>query len=335
MERVLTQGETIELANDTVLIHRNGGERRVAVSAAPIRSVKDHIIGAVMVLRDVTEMYAKEQQVRESERLLKNLTANVPLVVYQVRVKPGRVYSLDVVNPQVSKIFGLDVAAEEIVPAFIARIPEEEKEALLSSLRTAIDMVSPWHWEGRYHKSADETIWFTGDAICRKEGAEIVFYGFLIDTTERKQWEGALRESERRFKDLFNEAPVMYVITENRNAVPYVRDVNNLFLSTLGYQRGEVIGTPLANYYTEASRHEVFENGGYRRALRGEHLAEERGLVTRDGRTIPTLLHTRPEYDESGNVRGTRAMFLDITRRKRAEQESERLASALLQSQKM
>ncbi len=335
LKSVLAHGETVALGNDTLLLTGNGGERRVAVSAAPIRGLEERIVGAVMVLRDVTEIYAKERQVRESERLLKNLTANVPLVVYQIRITPGRVFSLDVVNPQVSKILGLEVAAEEILPAFIARIPEEEKEALLSSVRTAIDTVSPWHWEGRFRKSADETIWFTGDAICRKQGAEIVFYGFLMDTTERKQWEGALRESERRFKDLFNEAPVMYVITENRNAVPYVRDVNNLFLSTLGYQRGEVIGTPLANYYTEASRHEVFENGGYQRALRGEHLAEERGLVARDGRTIPTLLHTRPEYDRAGRIVGTRAMFLDITRRKRAEQESERLASALLQAQKM
>jgi PAS domain S-box-containing protein len=335
LAQVLAHGHTVALGNDTLLLPRAGGERRVAVSAAPIRSLEQRIVGAVMVLRDVTEMYAKEQQIRESERLLKNLTANVPLVVYQIHVKPGGVFSLDVVNPQVSNILGLEVATEEILAAFIARIPEEEKEALLSSVRTAIDTVSPWHWEGRYHKSARETIWFTGDAICQQQGAQIVFYGFLMDTTERKQWESALRESERRFKDLFNEAPVMYVITENRDMVPYVRDVNNLFLGTLGYHRAEVIGTPLSSFYTDVSRYDVFENGGYQRALRGEHLTEERGLVTRDGRTIHTLLHTRPEYDPAGRVIGTRAMFLDITRRKRAEQESERLASALLQAQKM
>gem|GEM_PF-759117 len=335
LAQVLAHGDTVALGNDTLLLPRTGGERRVAVSAAPIRSLEERIVGAVMVLRDVTEMYAKEQQIRESERLLKNLTANVPLVVYQIHVQPGGVFNLDVVNSQVSKILGLDVATEEILAAFIDRIPEEEKEALLASVRTAIDTVSPWHWEGRYRKSSEETIWFAGDAICQQQGAQIVFYGFLMDTTERKQWESALGESERRFKDLFNEAPVMYVITDNRDMVPYVRDVNNLFLSTLGYQRAEVIGTPLSNFYTDVSRHDVFENGGYRRALRGEHLTEERGLVTRDGRTIHTLLHTRPEYDPAGQVIGTRAMFLDITRRKRAEQESERLASALLQAQKM
>ncbi len=335
LAEVLSQGRILQLGSATVLMPRCDGERRVAVCTAPIRGAGEQIIGAVMVLRDVSEIHAKEQKIRESERLLKNLTANVPLVVYQIRVKPGGAFATEVVNRQVGRILGLDAPAAEILPAFIARIPEEEREPLLASVRTAIDTMSPWHWEGRYRKSAAETIWFSASAVCQNEGEEIIFHGFLIDTTERKQWESALRASEFRFKDLFNEAPVMYVITENRDLVPYVRDVNNLFLNTLGYEREQVLGTALADYYTDVSRHDALEKGGYQRALSGDFLAEERGLVTRDGRIIHTLLHSRPEHDDAGRVIGTRAMFLDITRRKRAEQESERLASALLQAQKM
>jgi PAS domain S-box-containing protein len=321
-------------AGSRILIPRQGGQCRVAIGAAPIRGADEPIVGAVMVLQDVTEIYTKEQRIRESERQLKDLTANVPGVVYQIRVKPDGAYVIEVVTQQVAHIFELDLPVQEMIPAFIARIPEEEKAAFVASVQTAVKEVRPWRWEGRYHKRSGD-IWFTGDAICQREGEEIIFYGFLMDTTERKQWEGALRASERRYKDLFNEAPVMYVITENRDLVPHVRDVNNLFLTTLGYERREVIGTPLADYYSEESRKEILDNGGYERALRGEHLTEERTLVSRDGRAIPTLLHTRPEMDPSGRVVGTRAMYLDITRRKKAEQESERLASALMQSQKM
>ena len=141
--------------------------------------------------------------------------------------------------------------------------------------------------------------------------------------------------SERRFKDLFNDAPVMYVITENRNGKPYIRDVNNMFSQILGYIREDVLGTPLAKYYTEDSKKQMLEKGGYLRGLKGEFTPEERGLLTHDGQVVYTLLHTRPEADSNNNVIGTRAMFLDITALKHAEQETRRLESALSQTQKM
>jgi PAS domain S-box-containing protein len=66
-------------------------------------------------------------------------------------------------------------------------------------------------------------------------------------------------------------------------------------------------------------RSELLERGGYSRALAGEFFIGERQLLTRDGRLIPTLLHTATEVDASEEVIGTRAMFVDITERKRAE----------------
>jgi PAS domain S-box-containing protein len=59
---VLAHGQTVALGNDTLLLSSNGGERRVAVSVAPIRSLEERIVGAVMVLRDVSEIYTKEQK---------------------------------------------------------------------------------------------------------------------------------------------------------------------------------------------------------------------------------------------------------------------------------
>jgi PAS domain S-box-containing protein len=64
--RALREGVAIDLANDTVLIRRDGSERQIADSCAPIRD-SGQIIGAVLVFRDVTDEHRRRDQLRESE----------------------------------------------------------------------------------------------------------------------------------------------------------------------------------------------------------------------------------------------------------------------------
>jgi PAS domain S-box-containing protein len=55
VEKVLSTGQVIELANHTVLISRDGTERIIADSGAPIKDKEGKTIGVVLVFRDVTE----------------------------------------------------------------------------------------------------------------------------------------------------------------------------------------------------------------------------------------------------------------------------------------
>ena len=61
----LAQGTIQGLANHTLLIARDGSERAIADSCAPIRDSDGHVVGAVLVFRDVTEEYAVQQALRE------------------------------------------------------------------------------------------------------------------------------------------------------------------------------------------------------------------------------------------------------------------------------
>ena len=158
---------------------------------------------------------------------------------------------------------------------------------------------------------------------------------FVQDITERKHAKQALEDSERRYRDLFNEAPVMYVITDNREEEPYIRDVNKMFLDLLGYRREEVINTPMARYYTKDSIERMRAKNGYRKVLEGDFLDTERELVSSTQKVIHALVHSLPEYDADGRVSGTRVMLLDITERKQVERDAKRMEAQLLQSQKM
>ncbi|MBI5571604.1 MAG: PAS domain S-box protein [Desulfomonile tiedjei] len=157
----------------------------------------------------------------------------------------------------------------------------------------------------------------------------------LAEIADRKRSGEALRNGEERYRRLFDKAPLMYVITRNRKGAPFISDCNELLLSSLGYSRKEVVGKPLADFYSPPSRVALLEGGGYARALAGEYFMGERELVTRQGTLVPTLLYTATELDSSGQVTGTRAMFVDITERKRVEQalkESEERFRAVFDS---
>ncbi len=67
--KVISSGRVIGLANHTILIARDGQERSIADSGAPIFDAKSNIIGVVLVFRDVTEKQMLEQEVLKARKL--------------------------------------------------------------------------------------------------------------------------------------------------------------------------------------------------------------------------------------------------------------------------
>jgi len=69
VEDVIREGKIVGLANHTILIAKDGVERQIADSGAPIKNQDGVIIGAVLVFRDVTEQYKLEEQARQSQKM--------------------------------------------------------------------------------------------------------------------------------------------------------------------------------------------------------------------------------------------------------------------------
>ncbi len=175
---------------------------------------------------------------------------------------------------------------------------------------------------GFHHPLKNEYIWALVNAtpeFCNGETKPYRVYATFTDVTTQILGEDKARRVQQRYQDLFDDAPSMYVITRVQDGALIIVDCNNMFLSMLGYSRAEVLGQPLADFYSPQSRKTALE-GGFTRALAGNFKAEERELISHAGEVVNTIMHIALETDASGQVIGTRAMYVDITERKKAEE---------------
>ncbi len=151
------------------------------------------------------------------------------------------------------------------------------------------------------------------------------------DITEHIRAEEALRESEERFKELYDNAPVGY---HEYDAEGRITNVNGTDLEMLGYTREEMIGQPMwkFNVGEDIAREQILAKLAGTLPP-GKEL--ERRYRKKDGTTLPVLIENRVIRDEKGRIKGIRCTIQDISERKRAEEEMASLQEQLRQSQKM
>ncbi len=181
-------------------------------------------------------------------------------------------------------------------------------------------------------RKKDGTIFFTlttATVIEDERGQPMFIAATLIDITERKKMEEALRESEERLAQLYDEAPVGYHELDREGRMTRV---NRTELDMLGYTAEEMLGRHVWDFMveTETSR-KAFSAKMARTMLPGQ--AFERTYRRKDGTTLSTLIEDRPVRDKSGQIIGLRSTIQDITERKQAGEalkESEERYRALV-----
>jgi PAS domain S-box-containing protein len=269
----------------------------------------------VLAIHDITSRKQAEEVLRRTEKNFRLSLDESPLGVRIVTIEGETIYA----NRAILDIYGYDSIEElKTTPVENRYTPESFTEHQIRREKRKRGVDGPSEYDISIVRKDGEVRHLQ---VFRKEilwNGERQYQVIYNDITERKRAEETLHWAEERYRKLFEEAPLMYVITRNQGGVPIIADCNRAFLSTLEYTRDEVVGRPLDGFYTPESRAALLE-GGYWRALEGSFVTEERRLVTCDGRVIETILTALPETDAQGNITGTRAMYLDITTRKLAE----------------
>jgi diguanylate cyclase (GGDEF)-like protein/PAS domain S-box-containing protein/putative nucleotidyltransferase with HDIG domain len=137
---------------------------------------------------------------------------------------------------------------------------------------------------------------------------------FIADSTERKRAEEALRESEEKYRGIFDESiATVYVFDAKKNFI----NANQAGLDLLGYSREELLHMSIPDVDADP----IVVLPAHQELLSGERLINyEHKLRRKNGTIVSVLNNSRPLTDAHGNVVGMLSTLIDITERKRAEE---------------
>ena len=161
---------------------------------------------------------------------------------------------------------------------------------------------------------------------------QLALIGCLLAAIARKnRAERALRESEARFRLLYEKAPLPYQsLDENGNFIT----VNQAFLAVLGYTSAEVVGRNFGEFLALEWRDHFKQNFPRFKAV-GEILGVEFEMVKKDGSRILVSFNGKIAYDRNGRFQQTHCIFTDITDRRRTEAALVESTARLKEAQKI
>jgi PAS domain S-box-containing protein len=269
------------------------------------------------MLRPVLSRAIEVRRLRKAEERYRSIVEDQTELV--CRFLPDG--TLTFVNEAYCRYFGKK--SDELVgSSFMSVIPEDDRAKVKEQI-FSLSIESPVEThENRVIKANGEICWqqWTNRAIFNEHGNIVEYQSVGRDITERKQIEQALQESEVRYRDLYNEAPDMYH-TLDENGV--ILECNETEAKMLGYEKEEIIGRHITDFFTEESRR-LFEIDFPKLKEKKELFNLPREFIRKDGTTFPISLNVFPVYDEDGKFTGTKTIARDITRLKQIEEALER-----------
>jgi PAS domain S-box-containing protein len=186
--------------------------------------------------------------------------------------------------------------------------------------------------EVRYTVKGDVR-WY--ECIARPElqiNGDILWDGIMLEITERKRAEEALRESEakyRRLHETMTDAFVRIDMTGN------IQEANRAYQALLGYTEEELLQRTYVDLTPEKWHALEVSVLAEQVLVNGHSQVYEKEYRRKDGTIFPAELRTFLLRDDTGQPVGMWAIVRDITERKHAEEERAKLESQLIQAQKM
>jgi len=225
-------------------------------------------------------------------------------------------------SDEIFDLFGLPPTMKPLPgEIFLNRIHPEDRPFVEATLRAAAAERKPYHLECRLilPDGAEKLISASGEVFNRNEIAgSRTQIGVVQDITLRRQAEQALRESEQRFRELFEKA-VDGILIASPDGI-YI-DANQSACHLLGYRRNEIIGKTIGNMVRDDERDRFFrEKAILTEDLEHVHVGEWE-LRHKSGAWLPFEIRARMMPDGRWM-----AIIRDISERKRTQHELERYA---------
>ena len=308
---VILKGETISLMVYR-FIAKDGTIKYGEVSGSPMMR-NGKIIGIISVARNITERKRAEDALQVSEKYFKEITENSSDIIV-ITDKNG---DIKYCSRSTERFTGYK--PEELIGRNVIRIihPDDVKRAV-----------------GDFGKAilAKDSAIPNGFRIVHKDGSERYFEGlgknlldnpsvagFIMnvhDTTERKQADEALRESERKYKSLIDNFQDIILTINLEGKITFA---SQSIKEKLGYESAETINMSILDFVQEEDHQRVMEN--LQKGMKGEKITGfQIQVITKSGKRVFFESFFSRVYKD-GEVVGAQAIIKDITESKRAEEE--------------
>lgn len=229
VEKVVSTNRIVGLANHTVLIARDGTERAIANSGAPIRTPSGDIVGTILVFSDQTEERQYQKRVVDSERKYRLLSDNTLDVIWTL----GLDFTFSYVNPAIVNLTGY--SPEQWIGSRLSEHCDNEefiKMKRIISEEVARGPLGPGViFEAVMTKKNGEPVWVEihGQVIYEANGQPNCLQGIARDISERKE-----AESQRKaLEEQLLQAQKMESV--GRLAGGVAHDYNNMLSVIIGY----------------------------------------------------------------------------------------------------
>ncbi|HTQ98955.1 MAG TPA: ABC transporter substrate-binding protein [Candidatus Acidoferrum sp.] len=290
--------------------------------AVPFRNASGEITNLLAVTRDLTTRKRMELALQEQHDHLQNLLDSINGINWEFDLAADR---FTYVSPNASRILGYGIGEWKDLAAWTAMITPEDRERVYHYCTNETAKGRDHLIEYRMAKKNGEVVWVLDLVHVIKDaaGKAIRIAGFIIDQTELKHAEAAVKESEARYRTIFEGAPEgVWLVDENWRTL----QVNNRLATLLGYDHEVMTGKPLAIFLADNADLQTLQTA---QLIAGTNPRQcEVELRHRDGHKVPVYISlTRLPRGRNGRIT-TVAFVTDLTTQKLADK-------ALRRAQKM
>ncbi len=295
------------------IVHKSGEVRWVLQRNVLVRNSLGIPIAIEGIVTDITDRKRSKETLKERERRYRLLADNTLDAIWQMDLDLGFTY----ITTSGARMMGYSVD-EWIGTKLQDHCDEENFQKMAHEISTEIakgPASTGTVFEAMMLKKDREPInvEIRGKVILDGHGNPLALQGITRDITQRKRFEEDLRQSERRYRTLFERArdAIMILEVEGESAGRIV-DANRVAAETHGYELPELLALKIHDLDTAESAERIPERT--ERVLRGEWLREETTHRRKDGTVFP--IEISASMVEVEDHKYVLAIDRDITERK-------------------